>query len=208
MPQSIKSTRKENKMPNWCDNSVTITGPKKIIKEIEKTGLKLSKFVPCPEELNDIIAGNAGNNKKEKMIFEQYQHLNAKKYGSKDWYEWNITNWGVKWDIDPDLYVSEDKKTSTIGANFQSAWSSPVKGFKALVTKYPQITLTLEYIEPGCRFAGKYTYSPIEGENEDECEYSSRQELMEFANDTDNDLARNEAEYMEEDEEEEVNAEV
>ena len=47
-------------MPNWCNNNITITGPKKIIDKIEKIAKSedhnaedglLNYFLPMPKEL-------------------------------------------------------------------------------------------------------------------------------------------------------------
>lgn len=191
-------------MPNWCDNSIYITGPKKIIKELESTGLSLQKLFPCPEELNDTISGSVGSGRKEKKCYQMQLDNNVKKYNSRDWYSWNIENWGTKWDISPDyLDVDEGKTKSKLSANFQSAWGPPLTAIKKLTQKYDKISVEFHYIETGCGFAGTYRYSPKEGEYEDYIDYQSSDELEEFAKDNNNDLAENEIQYIRDREEEE-----
>lgn len=196
-------------MPNWCDNSISISGPKKNIEEIAKTNLSLNKLIPCPEELNDIISGSIGNNKKENNFFKEQLENNVKKYGAKDWYDWNVANWGTKWDITPnDVDVSYEKNTGTITSTFQSAWAPPIEAMKKIVAKYPKISIRLDYVETGACFAGTYSYSPKNGEREDDINYTNSEELLDFAKDTRNELAENEANYLAEmEEEDQVNAE-
>lgn len=190
-------------MPNWCDNNLTISGPKKIIQKIEQTNLSLNKLIPCPEELNDILSGSIGSDKKANEFFKMQLKNNIKKYGSKDWYDWNVKNWGTKWDISPnDIQVEYKRNTGTLSTGFQSAWAPPVEAMKKLKDKYPEITIRLEYIETGASFAGSYSYSPDNGDWEDEINYSNSEELLKFAKDTENYLAECEAEYIAEREEE------
>ena len=191
-------------MPNWCDNNVNISGPKKIIKQIQETNLSLQKLFPCPAELNDTISGTMGNGKKEQNCFKIQQNNNLKKYGAKDWYDWNVSNWGTKWDIDPSyLEVTENKKQSSLQASFTSAWGPPLEAFKNLARKYPNINITLHYIETGASFAGTYRYTSDGQEYDQYIDYRSLDELEDFAKDNDNYLAESEVEYIRQREEEE-----
>lgn len=193
-------------MPNWCDNSINISGPTKVIKQLEETNLKLSVLIPCPEELNDTTSGSIGANKKENKVFNQMMTNLSKKYGAKDWYEWNVVNWGTKWDIDVnDIFVESKRNKSTLQASFQSAWGPPLQAVKTLTKMHPELSVEFHYIETGCAFAGTYTYSPKNGEYHDEIQYSDSEELLAFARDNDNYLAEGEVEYIKEREEEEEN---
>ena len=69
-------------MPNWCNNNVEISGPNKIIDQIEKiVDEKKNKkdqglfdwMVPMPKELRETMAD--GTERKELL----------KKYGHSDW---------------------------------------------------------------------------------------------------------------------------
>ena len=71
-------------MPNWCNNNVEISGPNKIIDQIEKIvgdknteghGL-LNWMWPMPKELRDTTADFKDD---KKML---------KKFGHSDWYSW------------------------------------------------------------------------------------------------------------------------
>jgi hypothetical protein len=134
-------------MPNWCDNQVTITGPKSVIDKIEKiakeekgAGGLLNFFQPMPKELRDTTADGSEN--KELM----------KKYGYSDWYGWACDNWGTKWDISE--FYGVDRDGDTISFAFSSAWSPPVGAYEYFLAKNEECSLKAYYYEGGCDFMG------------------------------------------------------
>ena len=82
-------------MPNWCSNSISIQGPTDKIRTIwhrandsvEYSGL-LNAMVEMPEELR----GTTSPGDPDEVLQE--------KYGASNWYDWRVSNWGTKWDID------------------------------------------------------------------------------------------------------------
>lgn len=79
-------------MPNWCKNNIEIIGPKREIKSLweeimqnKDKGL-LSAICPQPDNM---FHGNLG---------ERERQLCARK-NIPNWYDWNIKNWGTKWDV-------------------------------------------------------------------------------------------------------------
>ena len=137
-------------MPNWCNNNVEISGPKKIIDQIEKIvdekknkkgqGL-LDWMVPMPKELRETQAD--GTERKELL----------KKYGHSDWYCWANDNWGTKWDIH-EFYGFTRKNESTIEFGFDTAWAPALTAFETWLAKNDDCSVKCTYYEPGCDFAG------------------------------------------------------
>ena len=88
-------------MPNWCDNTISITGPAeklspmytKLVAE-EEEGL-LSILYPQPK---DIFKGDLGQKEREQCA----------KDGVPNWYDWNSSNWGTKWDVSEGDWQYED----------------------------------------------------------------------------------------------------
>ena len=78
-------------MPNWCENILKINGIKKDIEkfynenknEDENEELDFYKCIPMPDK---IFKGNLG-------IEER------KLYGDNNWYDFNIKNFGTKWNV-------------------------------------------------------------------------------------------------------------
>jgi Ferredoxin-like domain in Api92-like protein len=127
-------------MPNWCSNNARISGPAPVIAEIKEI-LKsddpalLNWMVPQPK-------------------FE----------GDQDWYNWNVANWGSKWDIS-DVYINNESDEDDIEFSFSSAWSPPVDAFKTWAERDGRVTFELDYYEPGMGFLGTSGY---DGEHFDE----------------------------------------
>ena len=142
-------------MPNWCDNSVTITGPNSVIDKIEKivkeensdNGL-LNFMFPMPAELKDTTADGKKNEYMEK------------KYGHSDWYTWACDSWGTKWEIcefygmDRQYLTEQNEGESTITFGFQSAWSPPIGAYENFLSENEECSLKAYYYEGGCDFMG------------------------------------------------------
>lgn len=88
--------------------------------QIEST---LQKYKDLPQNKNIFFSG--------KQAVE-----NVVKYGSKDWYDWAIKNWGTKWNAYEFEKVNEDTIT------FETAWSAPHPILNAISEKYPKITFS------------------------------------------------------------------
>ena len=141
-------------MPNWCNNNITITGPKKIIDKIEKIAKSedhnaedglLNYFHPMPKELRDTTADGS---KDEAMI---------KKHGFSDWYGWAVENWSTKWDIHEFYgvdrnYINDDE--STIAFGFDSAWAPPIGAYQEFLANNSNVSIRATYYEGGCDFMG------------------------------------------------------
>lgn len=74
-------------------------------------------------------------------------------FKSNNWYDWNIRNWGTKWDVavddeekHPDTYLMEQKK-DFISYRFDTAWAMPLNAIKTLSTQFPSLKFTLSYKE-------------------------------------------------------------
>jgi hypothetical protein len=110
-------------------------------KDMSREDLIISLTVPEKEGLSpraDVIAG-------------QQAIDNIKKYGSKDWYDWNNKHWGTKWD----LYTYEfDVQEHKLTINADSAWCPPLKGLEKVSGMYPLLYFKIKYNEPGCAIRG------------------------------------------------------
>ena len=187
-------------MPNWCQNQITLTGPKAIIEEIAATKLSLEAIVPCPEELKRFQKITPVPRSEKKLR----AGLKAK-YGVETEFDWNVIKWGTKWDINLNsLDLDLNSELCFLYALFDSAWSPPVDAMRVLYDKYKDagLELDLEYFEPGCRFLG--TATGKRGKFEDEYrEYQTADELDKHVQDLDHNLAEGEITWLREQEAEE-----
>lgn len=139
-------------MPNWCSNGITLrhADPAMIDRVIKgKEGL-LMELLPTPKDLVDTVSGFMGEDKQ--AAHEAQQRANIEKYGYKDWYDWNINNWGTKWDFA--LENVERVDANTVTAAFDSAWAPPITAYEQLMDLGFEITAY--YYEPGMAFVGKW----------------------------------------------------
>lgn len=118
-------------MPNWCQNSVTISGSKEQVDEFEQFLVQndgkdwFDFFNPTPEELKTVDAAA--------------------------WYEWNIENWGTKWNCNAQDWVREE---NTISFWFDSAWGPPIALYE--FAENVGFTVYGQYHEEGMQFVGEF----------------------------------------------------
>ena len=140
-------------MPNWCSNTLQISGcPKQmdefISKSIVKSGMDVDIFlmdglIKMPEELA-ICEDITPEEKAERMA----------KYGYDNWYDWRFENWGSKWDAQ-ESYITEEENGWTI--NFDTAWSPAIPYIKQVAKMFPDLIFDLYFMETGEWFAGRVT---------------------------------------------------
>jgi hypothetical protein len=80
----------------------------------------------------------------------------AMRFESDHWYDWNVRNWGTKWDVavssvdtHPDTYMEEtvNGENHVVYYNFETAWSRPMPALLNLSEQYPDLLFTLSYEE-------------------------------------------------------------
>jgi len=144
-------------MPNWCDNTISISGNADSIK-------KLKEFVGRPitdedgKQIENVIYSLANimpsTPDSPPLLGEM-----SKSTGHEDWYHNNINSWGTKWDVCGNVYMSDYKEgDESIGYSFDSAWSPPTLTTQTLSEIFPELSIEHKYYESGCDFWGIETY--------------------------------------------------
>lgn len=132
-------------MPNWCSNSINISGEDSEIKRLlieaksEESDFTLNNLVPIPKEEEE------------------------------DWYNWRVANWGTKWDIGK---VELDIDEGYVNFNCETAWAPPTEALQKISAKYPTLTFEIFYEEPGMDFCGKSVFQNGEAIEEVSTSYS------------------------------------
>ena len=145
-------------MPNWCNNTVTVSheDPAKLYALVEAVNAgKFCNFaIPTPVELTETVAGFPGEDKRE--AHEAQVARNLEKYGHADWYSFQTSNWGTKWDVDPYEPVEYDDvhDGKSVSFGFDSAWAPPTGVYEALEEQGYKVKAF--YWESGMCFAGKW----------------------------------------------------
>ena len=159
-------------MPNWVYNSLSIEGDPALIAEVKQ---QLGRpFVQKHDnwnmqtremELKDFTYSNPVfafhniyNHRQAGISDEEYikQPDHSKSpldFSGNNWYDWNVTNWGTKWDV----AVHDDKEYSdtelmeetenSLAYRFNTTWSPPHPAIEKLSKQYPTVTFTLSYEE-------------------------------------------------------------
>jgi hypothetical protein len=166
-------------MPNWCNNIITFrNGNKKEVDKLEKYLKKLDK----EDDTSNIGEG----------LFTYFRP--RPKDEDEQWYEWNCSNWGTKWEAS--LYEWRRDSEHEITAIFDTAWGPPIALCEHLANEtewYP----VGEYHEEGMGLIGT-----IEGDYNEHYEYTDLDSLENIPEELlENWGVRDRMEEMEEDEE-------
>lgn len=159
-------------MPNWCNNRVTLTGPKEEIDrfliqakkpysyvEFDGWDLKESKKVPVMEHKVEPDAFSFQNF----VPMPDTLHIpspvptegplaaiakdNRKKYGFESWYDWACSYWGTKWDAgETDVNRINNR---IVELTFDTAWGPPGPVIEAIHEQFPKLSIKLSWHEEG-----------------------------------------------------------
>jgi len=150
-------------MPNWCENTFTIEGPSILVQSFvdnlqrsENSGeLMLTSALPMPEVLRDTRSRVPSSEVERLDYIEQSERAKAET-GYANWYPWAMDNWGTKWDVEvtSPTWGPSEGDTSTVTFWGESAWSPPISLLANLSNKYPQLTFSVSYYEPGMDYIG------------------------------------------------------
>ena len=135
-------------MPNWCNNTITLTGPKDKITALynkaKKDDALLQQLKPMPDALEGTTSPAPKEGKVQPLVD-----------GFDNWYDWRVQNWGTKWDVDMEgLELSDDG--TTITGWFDSAWAPPIHAYEYFLTDNEDCSINSYYYEGGMDFAGQW----------------------------------------------------
>lgn len=143
-------------MPNWCNNSITITHKDPAVLEALAASVREGKFcnhiIPVPESLH-ITAGREGSDDDPKQIaLKEAETRNIAEHGYANWYDFCVAKWGTKWDVD--AYEGDDIKVEDgkLSFGFDSAWSPPTGIYEAMAEQGYYVKAF--YWESGMAFCG------------------------------------------------------
>lgn len=126
-------------MPNWCENQLTIKGPKEDLDNIT------INYTQDPEGDANIID----------MVLDLNKIAPRPEGEDGNWYEWCIRNWGTKWNIENCGCSWHRNSNNEIHTEFNTAWAPCLEAIDKLAELFPKLKMIMKYCEPGCGFAGK-----------------------------------------------------
>ena len=162
-------------MPNWCYNSLTIEGSKELIADVKRILNRPFKQThdswnasSGKMELSDTIYSNPVfafhniyNHIQDGVPDEEYlkqsdfskSTAEVLSFSGNNWYDWNVRNWGTKWDVAvrdneeyPETELTDESETLLI-YRFNTAWSPPTEAISKLSLQYPDLDFELSYEE-------------------------------------------------------------
>ena len=166
-------------MPNWVYNSLVITGEAEVIAKIKAQVSAPHEVKHLDWKTNELVA---------EMNEEPFSFWNIIKptdldayhdnpvthdqSGHDHWYNWNLRNWGVKWDAkSAEIHEEED---DSLCYTFETPWGIPHNALFELSRQYPTATLELEYEEEQ-GWGGTIVFTNGEAEETEEYESKCRQ---------------------------------
>ena len=168
-------------MPNWVFNGLTAEGkPESVKKMMEQlntpftrvheqwsmeTGQMEKQTILFPNPVfsfwniikpTDIDAYEKQTDQANAPSIDNFGEYMKWTSTQNDWYNWNINNWGTKWDVAvsheekyPNTYLeeAENGENYVVYYNFNTAWSRPMPALIKLSEQYPDLLFTLTYEE-------------------------------------------------------------
>ena len=136
-------------MPNWTNNSLTLSHSESamITKAAEalKAGNFLETFIPIPDELKGTTS--PAPDTAPSVVY------NGSEYS--DWYSFCVNEWGTKWDVESYGNPTISENGLTLQCGFDSAWSPPTNAYLKLEELGFEVNAL--YYEPGMGFCGEYS---------------------------------------------------
>ena len=144
-------------MPNWCNNNLVLTheDPAMIQRAYDalERGEFLQEFIPVPKDLRDTVSGFHGD-PVEQAKLEAQTKANLEKYGSGNWYDFCVNEWGTKWDCGEQGASDIHPEGRMLHTSFDTAWAPPVRAYEKLVDM--GFGVEAMYYEPGMGYCGSW----------------------------------------------------
>jgi len=137
-------------MPNWVDNTLIVTGDEADVQAfVERAAQPVTQFAEEREQPlsfwnfvrpdESIMHEYNGKEPRKASLAE------ALKYDTNHWYDWNIRNWGCKWDASS--VDMPDRSDGYAHYTFDTPWGTPEEFFKSIVQQYPNLDFNLRFLE-------------------------------------------------------------
>ena len=153
---------KGNKQP-YLDFNKVIPMPKELENTTSPASVVPDEYVRMRELLKSTpsiqsiwVGGTQIKNDtwSEKFLTANQSEYLKKTYGSNNWYDWKLQNWGTKWNIDGDSIHFYDEDNDRIELHFDTAWSPPEEIASSLRERYEDIDMSWFYREDAMEFSG------------------------------------------------------
>jgi hypothetical protein len=171
-------------MSNWCENDLTVVGPKEVLEEFlrfaagkspfddEESAFNFNRFLKYPEEFQRLDEIAQAWDREHAGRPDYDWHARPKDGFNSGGYEWCVANWGTKCPPRVEVegpVVGHDGKTLQVVFRFDTALSPPRGVIEKAAELYPALRFELHYFECSCCFDGLFCCTGGEVET-DECD--------------------------------------
>jgi hypothetical protein len=133
-------------MPNWVTNTLTIECDNKEL--LAEVGARLRAPIPSHKgHAEDAPQFSFWNiiKPEDSILDEYFAQADATQLNNRNnWYNWNNRNWGCKWDARVHFAEMVD---GNLVYEFDTAWAPPVQVIETLSENYPDLEITIRYVE-------------------------------------------------------------
>ncbi len=150
-------------MPNWVFTSMTVSGKEADLRKFAEKASKTHTTYwrdyqnnnVVKEEIDERVISfwNFKEPENKDLYFgasdykpEGYDQLSTEEkmalsmqFKSDGWYDWNIRNWGTKWNACNAEMTGDNFAGGEISYYFDTAWSPAEGAFEAMVEQYPEL---------------------------------------------------------------------
>jgi len=141
-------------MPNWVDNTLTVTGDEDAVNAFAERAARPHTRWGENNKYQHVEAIAFWNFlRPDDSELDEYHGrephkatlAEALKFESNHWYDWNVRNWGCKWDAsNVDMF---ERSSREVRYTFDTPWSPPLEFFTAVVAMYPKLDFEIRFIE-------------------------------------------------------------
>jgi hypothetical protein len=133
----------KGKEPNqFIDFNTFAPTPNELINTISP--MKIISKQEYAEQENRLNRGELSDSEKiigsQRYLSEEISIKYIIKFGANNWYDWNIKNWGCKWNAYHQFY-------SNNVIVFDTAWNTPFEAINKLSIKYPYLEFSVQYAD-------------------------------------------------------------
>jgi hypothetical protein len=151
---------KVRKAKDMQGNEIEVEVYSDIINEWEiQAAIKRGETPPAP-----IPCNNATPDQQRELLY---------KFGRSNWYDWNLHNWGTKWDCSNPTYDKENKVLE-----FQTAWSCPDTILQEMFEQFPDLNFEGSFADEDFGANAGYIgndigFHPLESQSEEAYEIAA-----------------------------------
>ena len=134
-------------MPNWVDNTLAVTGDKDEVRAFVE---QAARSYTRKYQQYDADSGEmkwVEETLEPRLSFWNFVKPDDLESYENNWYDWNLNNWGCKWDTGEVDIEDTSLESGHISYSFSTPWGPPDAFFYKIVQDFPTLSFELRYTE-------------------------------------------------------------